>query len=192
MKRTLMIAAAGAVGTTLWTMPAMAIDFNFNFDNALNGGGTVTGVIRGLEEGTGAATSVEVLSNTTGLGIGEYVGNPLTNSWTVLGGEIVAFDFLSAGVLNTPPAVTDALLFFDSTELSGASFRAGVAPSPGPFVTGSGFVSTEDIGLTFTRFDEEPESVPEPASMLGLLTIGATVVGGALKKKTAQVPSNEV
>lgn len=128
--------------------PATALNFGFTFDNGLNGGGTINGIIRGLEEGTGAATSVEILSNTDGLGIGEYVGNPLTNSWTVLGREIVAFDFLLAGVLNTSPAVTDALLFFDSTELSGASFRAGVAPSPGPFVIGSGFVSTEDIGLT--------------------------------------------
>ena len=164
-------------------MPAMAISFNFSFNNDLNGGGTVTGIIRGLDEGTGAASSVEVLTNTTGLGIGEYVGSPLTNSWTVLGGEIVAFDFLSAGVLNSPPAVTDALLFFDSTVLSGASFRAGVAPSPGPFVTGSGFVSTDDIGLTFTKVDEV--SVPEPASMLGLLAVGAVAAGGALKKRVS-------
>ena len=182
MKRTLMMAALGAVGATLWAMPAMAIDFRFNFDNELNGGGSVTGIVRGLEEGTGAASSVEIFSNTTGLGIGEYIGSPLINTWTVSGGEIVFFDFLSAGVLNTAPAVTDALLFLDSTELSGATFRAGIAPSPGPFVTGSGFVSTEDIGLTFTRVD--PEAVPEPASMLGLLTVGTVVAGGALKKKT--------
>jgi len=130
---------------------ANAIDFEFSFNNELNGEGAVTGIIRGLEEGTSSATSVEVFSNTTGLGIGEHIGSPLLNSWTVLNSEIVGFNFLSAGIINSAPAVTDALLFFDSTELSGASFRAGIAPSPGPFVTGSGFVSTENINLTFEK-----------------------------------------
>ncbi len=134
LKQTLLALSAGVVGTTLVAMPAAAINFGFSFDNELNGGGAVTGIVRGLDEGTGAATTVEILSNTTGLGIGEYIGNPLLNTWTVSGGEIIAFNFLSAGIINTPPAVTDALLFFDSTELSGASFRAGVAPSPGPLL----------------------------------------------------------
>lgn len=154
---------------------AMPMDYNFTFNNALNGGGTVTGIVRGLQEGTSAASSVEVLSNSTGLGVGEYIGSPLTNSWTVLAGEVVAFDFLSAGVLNSPPAVLDALIFLDSTELSGASFRAGIAPSPGPFVTGSGFVSTEDIALTFTKVDVAPIPGPAPifllaAGLAGLVT----------------------
>ncbi|MEM9215976.1 MAG: PEP-CTERM sorting domain-containing protein [Cyanobacteria bacterium P01_F01_bin.150] len=164
--------------------PSFAFNFGFTFDNALNGGGSVTGIIRGLDEGTGAATSVEVLSNTTGLGIGEYVGSPLTNTWTVLGGDIVAFDFLSAGVLNSAPAVQDALLFLDSTPLSGASFRAGITPSPGPFVTGSGFVSTADIGLTFTRLDDDTEAIPEPLSVLG--TLAAVGMGVAMKRKHSE------
>ncbi|NEO79679.1 PEP-CTERM sorting domain-containing protein [Moorena sp. SIO4G3] len=185
LKQTFLALSASIAGTTLLAMPATAINFGFSFGNELNGGGTVTGIIRGLDEGIGAATSVEILSNTTGLGIGEYVGNPLINTWTVLGGNIVAFNFLSAGVINTSPAVTDALLFFNSTELSGASFRAGVAPSPGQFVTGSGFVSTEDIGLTFTQLEDDVQSVPEPTSILGLLAIGATVTGTALKRKSA-------
>ncbi len=184
-RETFLALSTGIVGTTLLATPAAAINFSFSFENELNGGGSVTGIIRGLEEGTSAATSVEVLSNTTGLGIGEYIGSPLLNSWTVLGDDIIAFDFLSAGVLNTAPAVTDALLFLDSSELSGATFRAGIAPSPGPFITGSGFVSTEDIGLTFTRLEDDVESVPEPTSILGLLTIGAAITGGALKRKQA-------
>ncbi|NET57038.1 MAG: PEP-CTERM sorting domain-containing protein [Symploca sp. SIO2E6] len=183
LQQALLALTTGIVGTSFFTMPATAINFGFSFNNELNGGGAVTGIVRGLDEGTGAATSVEILSNTTGLGIGEYIGSPLTNSWTVSGGEVIAFDFLSAGVLNSPPAVTDALLFLDSTELSGASFRAGIAPSPGPFVTGSGFVSTEDIGLTFSRLEDENQSVPEPTSLLSLLAIGAAVTGTALKRK---------
>lgn len=161
---------------------AATLDFAFSFNNELNGGGAVTGIIRGLTDNmTGSATSVEVLTNTTGLGIGEYVGSPLTNSWTVTGGSITAFDFLSAGVLNSIPAVTDALLFLDSTELSGASFRAGIADSPGPFVTGSGFVSTEDIDLTFTAIDAT--AVPLPAG--GLLLI-AGLFGLAITRNVSR------
>lgn len=120
--------------------------------NALNGGGVVSGIIRGLScGGITPATSVEVRSNTVGLSIGEYIGSPLTNTWTHGSNcEVLAFNFLSAGVLNAPLAVIDTLIFFDSTQLSGAIFRAGVAPSPAPFVTGSGFVSTQDVGLTFS------------------------------------------
>lgn len=178
------IVGAGISGTAFLSTSVMAANFSFSFNNELNGGGAVTGIIRGLDEGTGAATSVEVLSNTTGLGIGEYVGSPLLNLWTVSGGEIIEFEFLSAGFLNNSPEVTDALLFLDSGELSGASFRAGVAPSPGPFVTGSGFVSTEDIGLTFTRLPDEPAHVPEPAAILGLAAIGG--LGLTTKKKLKQ------
>ncbi|NEQ88431.1 MAG: PEP-CTERM sorting domain-containing protein, partial [Moorea sp. SIO2I5] len=47
-----------------------------------------------------------------------------------------------------------------------------------------GFVSTEDIGLTFTELEDEVQSVPEPTSILGLLAIGATVTGTALKRKS--------
>ncbi|MBE9129225.1 MULTISPECIES: hypothetical protein [unclassified Coleofasciculus] len=73
LEQTFLALGTGVIGTTLLAMPAAAIDFGFSFENALNGNGTVTGLIRGLEEGTGAATSVEVLSNTAGFGIGEYV-----------------------------------------------------------------------------------------------------------------------
>lgn len=177
----------GVIGTILLTMPATAVDFSFSFENALNGNGTVTGLIRGLEEGTGAATSVEVLSNTAGFGIGEYVqvGSLFDNSWTVLDGNLVAFDFISFGVLNTPPAVTDATLFFDSSELLGASFRAGISSSPYSITTGSSRVETEDINLTFTRIDDDIESVPEHTSISSLLVVGAAAIGTALKRKLA-------
>jgi hypothetical protein len=172
------------IGTTLLTMPASAIDFGFSFENALNGAGSVTGVIRGLEEGTGAATSVEVLSNTAGFGLGEYVGSPSNNSWTVLSGNLVAFNFLSFGVNNTPPAATNATLFFNSSEVIGASFRAGISTSPYSVTTGSSGVTTEDINLTFNRLDES-ESVPEPTSILSLLAVSAAAMGTTLKRKQA-------
>jgi hypothetical protein len=164
--------------------PASAIDFGFSFKNTLNNGGSVTGVIRGLEEGTGAATSVEVLSNTAGYGLGEYVGSPNDNSWTVLGGNLVTFDFLSFGVNNTPPAATNATLFFDSSQLYNALFRAGISTSPVWVTTGISGVKTEDINLTFTRL-EDPKSVPEHTSILSLLAVSAAAMVKTLKRKQA-------
>lgn len=160
------------LGSIFFTVPAMAIDFNFSFNNELNNGGAITGVIRGLDEGIRSATSVEVFSNTSGFGIGEYIGSPSNNTWTILGGEIVAFDFTSFGALNTSPAVEDSSIFFGSSELSGASFRAGIANSSFSITNGNGSVSTEDINLTFTP--QSSTSVPfEFSPGLGIiLTIG--------------------
>jgi len=143
LKSTFLGLGSSVIGITLLTMPASAINFSFSFENALenpfdsvNSGGSVTGIIRGLEEGTGAATSVEVLSNTAGYGLGEYVGSPVDNSWTVLDGNLVAFIFYSFGILNTPPTVTNATLFFESSESLGASFRAGITSSQIEITTG--------------------------------------------------------
>lgn len=182
-----MIALTSAVALgAAFAGSAEAVDFRFQFNNVLNGGGVVEGFIRGLEDdGTSAATSVEVISNTAGFGIGEFVGNPFLNTWTVTGGILTDFDFLSFGTSNTSPAVTDSTLFFSSSERFGTAFRAGVSNSARTVTTGSSIVSAEDIGLTFTRV-EEVESVPEPASLLGLFAIGAVAAGGgALKKKAA-------
>ena len=81
------------------TAPATAIDFNFTFTNGQIGtGGTVTGIVHGLTDNfTSAAQSVEVTSNTDGFGIGEYIGNPSFNTWTVGSGEVTFFDFLVLG-----------------------------------------------------------------------------------------------
>ncbi|WP_193933263.1 PEP-CTERM sorting domain-containing protein [Coleofasciculus sp. LEGE 07092] len=98
-------------------------------------------------------------------------------------GNLVAFDFLSFGSNNTPPAVTDATLFFNSSELNGASFRAGVSPNANVITIGSSSVTTEDINLTFTRLDDDTESVPEPTSILSLLVVGAVATGTTLKRK---------
>jgi hypothetical protein len=68
--------------TCLAPVSASALSFDFSFTN-------VTGVISGLaDNATSAATSVQVTSNTAGFGIGEYVGNPDNNSFTVSAGVI--------------------------------------------------------------------------------------------------------
>jgi len=183
----LLALGTSVMGTTLLLMPASAIDFGFSFENALNEGGSVTGVIRGLEEGTGAATSVEVLSNTAGYGIGEYAGSLNTNnsnSWTVLGGNLVAFDFLSFGINNTPPALTDTTLFFNSSEDLSGTFRAGISNASNTITVGSSNVTTEDINLIFNQLDD-PESVPESTSVLSLLGVSAATIGTKFKRKQA-------
>lgn len=183
------LTSAVALGTG-FASSAEAVDFKFQFNNALNENvlneeEIVEGFIRGLEDnGTSAATSVEVTSNTAGFGIGEYVGNPFLNSWTVTGGILTDFDFVSFGFINTAPAITNSTLFFNSSESMGASFRAGIRNEPNRIILASALVSTEDIGLTFTRV-EEVESVPEPTSLLVLAAIGAVATGSALKKKAA-------
>ncbi|MEL6236404.1 MAG: VPLPA-CTERM sorting domain-containing protein [Pseudomonadota bacterium] len=167
-------------GSLLSVSAALAVpmDYSFTYTNAINGGGVVTGVVRGLQEGTGAATSVEVLSNTLNFGIGEYVGDPLINSWTVAGGVIIAFDFLSLGFENTSPAVTNASLFFVSHEINGVGFRAGLANDPFSISTFSSGASTQDFGLTFEQLpSEDMTAIPLPAGAPLLLTgIAALVV----------------
>jgi|GEM_PF-5089182 len=171
----------------LLTRPATAIDFSFSFENVLSlsgRDGTVTGVIRGLEEGTGSATSVEVLSNTAGFGLGEYVGSPTRNSWTVLDGNLVAFEFTELGRLNTPPEITSGNLFFDSSaNPPGLEFRAILEQTPFRIIINPSGFTTEDVNLTFTRLDDDIESVPEPTSILSLLVVGAAAIGTALKRK---------
>ena len=92
--------AAVAV-TCLAPVSASALSFNFSFDG-------VTGVISGLADNTPneAATSVQVTSNTAGFGVGEYVGNPNSNQFSVSAGALTSVDFISLGANNASPAVT--------------------------------------------------------------------------------------
>ncbi len=97
---------------------AMLLDFNFSFINTANGSGsgTVTGIIRGLtDNSTGQASSVEVLTNTDGFGIGEYgIGNP-GSTFTVSSAAITLYDYGSFGISNSFPLVTSStLLLFKS------------------------------------------------------------------------------
>jgi hypothetical protein len=114
-KSRLDVCGAVAVALLASSLPASALTFDFSFTNAAaNGGGTVMGSIV-LNAADTAALSVTVTSNTSSFGsfgIGEYVGNPFANSFTVSGGLITHADFLSLGVDNTSPDVTCCTLGF--------------------------------------------------------------------------------
>lgn len=184
LKQSFFALGTAVAGSTLITIPATAADFGFTFENAFFGGETVTGIIGGLEEGTGPASSVEVVSNTGGFGLGEYIGNPLRNSWTVEDGDLVEFAFSSYGINNSSPDVTEASLFFDSSEsVTGVSFRAGIRLDPVSLVVNRPNFTTEDINLTFTQLDDGVQPVPEPTSILGLLVVLG--LGTATQKKAA-------
>jgi hypothetical protein len=102
--------------TCLAPVSASALSFNFSFTNSTYPE-TVTGVISGLvDNATSAATSVQVTSNTLGFGLGEYVGSPITNHFTVSGGTVTDFGFQSFGLINTSPAVTCCSLGLNSAQ----------------------------------------------------------------------------
>lgn len=141
------------------TTQASTIDVSFSFQNIFNGGGLVTGIARGLNDNaTGAATSVEVLSNDLGFGLGEYTGAELVNSWTLVSGVLTNANFTSFGSFNTAPAVTDASLSIFRGQ-GGLGLGDGVGSGVGSEVTFAVLSST----------DPDPTPVPLPASGLMLL-----------------------
>lgn len=93
---------------------AATMDFRFSFLNVSYGGGLIEGFVRGLENNaTSSATSIEVTANPLGYGIGEYVGDPNPNTFTVVDGSITESFIGAFGVSNTAPDVTCCSLGWD-------------------------------------------------------------------------------
>lgn len=171
---------AVAVVVAGWSLSAHAalLDFTFTFFNRSESdpGGSVTGIVRGLSDnGTSAATSVEIISNTGGFGLGEYVGNPLFNSWTVAAGAIISYHFVSLGDNNTSPAVTCCTLLLSDTSF--ASVSPVLASRSDSFL----YLPDLPVDITFTRV---ATAVPEPAS--ALLFGGALAAGALLRRRRRQ------
>ncbi|MET1415114.1 VPLPA-CTERM sorting domain-containing protein [Roseibium sp. HPY-6] len=153
------------------TNPAHAVtyDFEFSFVNKdVHGGGTVTGIVRGLTEGRSSQTSVEVLTNSDNFGINSY-SFPFISIWDVKNGEITFVDFVSrSDNLNDLVSGCCVLHFFifpDTGDAEGI-LRDESVPS------GSG---EGDFGLRFTPVPLTP--VPLPASGLLLMAALAGAVG---------------
>jgi len=136
--------------------------FDFSFTNSSNGGGIVTGEILGLlDNATGAATSVRVLTNSLGFGIGEYGSYPSLNTFTVDSGVLISFDFLSFGVNNSFTSPLDGSIRLTFTP----SFPSGIA---GLGVDGSSVIHASFFNSGFAVVQR---SVPEPSSII-LLSLG--------------------
>jgi hypothetical protein len=144
---------------------AIPIAFNFSFHDYVQNT-NVQGYIEGLQDNSfQAATSVYVTSDSGGYGIGEYVGAPLTNSWHVTNGVIDYANFWSAGLINSPPAVTccSLIIFAPLNAVIGA-----LTPNAG--------VTTyipDSPAVTFTPRDT---SVPLPQPLL-LIGAGLAALG---------------
>jgi hypothetical protein len=167
---------AVAMTFTVFSVPAYAsVVYDFTFDDMVNGSGIVDGTVTlpSSANGTYAASSVVVTSNTPGVGLGEYVGNPNPNTFLVSGGNITDADFLDFGVFNSPPAVVCCALRFElvSGVLSGdmTVINSGIAVAQNP--------------VTFTL-----QAAPLPAALpLFVSGLGALGLLGWRRKRKAYV-----
>jgi len=156
-----LVAATGGTGAA-----AATINFSFSFTNSQDNGGGGVGVVRGLilgveDNATGAASRVLVTSNDIAFGVGEYTSagsNNPSNTFTVAGGELVAFNFQSVGIFNKPPALTCCTLSFRRDD---TGTRSGLSDFP------SGVdLPYNDFTANFYVGDPPPPPVPLPAPLL--------------------------
>ena len=166
------IPVVSALFISMATGPVEASTFAFSFTNILNGDGTVTGVVI-LNNTDTAATSVRVVSNTDGFGIGEYVGSPEPNfnAFTVVSGQITSALFLDFGIANTPPAVTCCSI---RLEFGGQNFT-GLTNDP------DSLSESSRSGLTFTPVSAVPLPAALPLFATGLGVLG--LLGWRRKRK---------
>jgi hypothetical protein len=119
--------------------PVEADTFHFSFTNPVaNGGGTVTGTII-LNATDTAATSLTVDTNTASptFGIGQYIGKPIINSFTVVSGQITFVNFLDFGSQNSPVTCCSLALRFNVPVLGAEAGLTNdpifnIADGPGP------------------------------------------------------------
>ncbi len=163
---------AAVLGSSfLSTAQAALFDFSFAFSNGDTGssGSSVTGIVRGLtDNATSAASSVEITGHSAGFGLGEYVGNPGANSWTMAGGAITGFDFRGFGAFNSTPDVTCCTLILVS-----ANSRFGLTQSPAG--------ASLNPGSPAPVFSRLQTSVPEP-DMFWLLGVSAVGIGASMRQ----------
>jgi hypothetical protein len=171
--------ALATVTTCTLSEAASAATFNFSFSNLQ---GPVSGTVEGLIElpdgdGTFSATSVIVTSAPAALGytlpfdVFANYQNVIANSFTVSGG-----------------AITDSSFFaqdFSSSAALGISFfpEFDFGNILSTFLDNSLFSGVQDANDSTLTFTPVPTAVPEPAAVLGLLSIAGV---GLLSKRQKQ------
>ncbi len=147
---------------------AVPIAFDFSFLD-LHTGHTVSGVVSGLQDNaTASASSVFVSYNSGGYGIGEYIGDPLVNSWTVINGEITLAFFLVRGIWNMHPDVVccSLVMAVDPSEFSTAALSTDPTINKSPL---------PDTVLAFTPRSTNVVPVPSALALLGAGLFGLVV-----------------
>ena len=163
-----------AVFISLASGPVKADTFHFSFNNlAANGGGTVMGTVT-LNATDTAATSLTVDSNTAGFGLGQYVGSPSPNSFTVVSGQITSANFLSKG----PTAATCCTFDFITVTVNGVTRLEGGLANNTLSVT-----TSLDSLVTFTPVNAVPLPATLPLFATGLGALG--LLGWRRKRKVA-------
>jgi len=163
MSKLLKVLSIALLLSSLDARAGLIFDFSFEnlYSNNLGGlpPGSVTGRVVGLNEGTGAAAYVDVLTNTSGFGTGRYApGNQSRNLWTVTNGQLTFFDFVSLGWFNTLPNVVDASLVLTSEpgSIFGDTYRAGLSNFASFVVEDSSRIRTFQINLSFSNAGTVP------------------------------------
>ena len=153
--------ALATVATATLAPVASAATFNFSFGNVE---GPVSGTVQGTltlpdGDGTNAATSLIVNSAPAALGytlpFNVPMNSVLGNSFTVSGGVITASSFLALGAFGG-----------FSLNFSGSGSLFTIASSS---LSSSGVVDINSTTLTYSP--AAPTTVPEPATVLGLLSV---------------------
>lgn len=163
--------AAVLVLAPMASAQAVPMDYRFSFTGApFDGSPEVVGMVRGLEEGINSVSSVEVIFNSLGYGIGTYSSN-LGFAWVVTGGEVTSAYFSSIGRDNLAPDVTTSSIVL-SRNPDGSGF-AGLSN----IVSGYSYNFPNEAPVFEKIEDTAPVPLPAAAGLLGVALLGLGVLG---------------
>ena len=175
---------AGAVFAALSAgAAAQAASFTITFDNLnFSGGEVVNGSFTYDDDPTCCNALTGSITGTGGVFAGETI------VWEP--GDVLTFDNNDEGTsvfgVNKNTGLFNNASFFFISDIDQLT-TLGDVPVPFSQVNRDGVLPSNFVSGTVTISQEstEPEPVPEPASMLGLLAVGAIGAGSTLKLKHA-------